>query len=85
MDWLPALRRVQQRCYQNITAGSDEPMNEEVLKDYLEDALAERNQWRNIADNLYDALTLMKKRRGIDIDDVEQVFTALDNYEKVRP
>ena len=60
-------------------------MNEEVLKDYLEDALAERNQWRNIADNLYDALTLMKKRRGIDIDDVEQVFTALDNYEKVRP
>ena len=60
-------------------------MNEEVLKDYLEDVLAERNQWRNIADNLYDALTLMKKRRGIDIDDVEQVFTALDNYEKVRP
>ena len=60
-------------------------MNEEVLKDYLEDALAERNQWRNIADNLYDALTLMKKRRSIDIDDVEQVFTALDNYEKVRP
>jgi len=60
-------------------------MNEEVLKDYLEDVIAERNQWRNIADNLYDALTMMKKRRGIDIDDVEQVFTALDNYEKVRP
>jgi hypothetical protein len=60
-------------------------MNEEVLKDYLEDVIAERNQWRNIADNLFDALTLMKKRRGIDIDDVEQVFTALDNYEKVRP
>jgi len=60
-------------------------MNEEVLKDYLEDVIAERNQWRNIADNLYDALTVMKKRRGIDIDDVEQVFTALDNYEKVRP
>ena len=59
-------------------------MNEEVLKDYLEDVIAERNQWRNIADNLYDALTLMKKRRGIDIDDVEQVFTALDNYEIVR-
>ena len=60
-------------------------MNEEVLKDYLEDVIAERNQWRNIADNLYDALTMMKKRRGIDIDDVEQVFTALDNYEKTRP
>jgi hypothetical protein len=60
-------------------------MNEEVMRDYLEDVIAERNQWRNIADNLYDALTLMKKRRGIDIDDVEQVFTALDNYEKVRP
>jgi hypothetical protein len=60
-------------------------MNEEVLRDYLEDVIAERNQWRNIADNLFDALTLMKKRRGIDIDDVEQVFTALDNYEKVRP
>jgi hypothetical protein len=60
-------------------------MNEEVLKDYLEDVIAERNQWRNIADNLYDALTVMKKRRGIDIDDVEQVFTALDNYEKARP
>ena len=60
-------------------------MNEEVLRDYIEDVIAERNQWRNIADNLYDALTLMKKRRGIDIDDVEQVFTALDNYEKVRP
>jgi hypothetical protein len=60
-------------------------MNEEVLKDYLEDVIAERNQWRNIADNLYDALTMMKKRRGIDIDDVEQVFTALDNYEKARP
>jgi hypothetical protein len=55
------------------------------LKDYLEDVIAERNQWRNIADNLYDALTMMKKRRGIDIDDVEQVFTALDNYEKARP
>jgi len=60
-------------------------MNEEVLKDYLEDVIAERNQWQNIADNLYDALTMMKKRRGIDIDDVEQVFTALDNYEKARP
>jgi hypothetical protein len=60
-------------------------MNEEVLRDYLEDVIAERNQWRNIADNLFDALTVMKKRRGIDIDDVEQVFTALDNYEKVRP
>ena len=60
-------------------------MNEEVLRDYLEDVIAERNQWRNIADNLYDALTVMKKRRGIDIDDVEQVFTALDNYEKARP
>jgi hypothetical protein len=60
-------------------------MNEEVMRDYLEDVIAERNQWRNIADNLYDALTLMKKRRGIDIDDVEQVFTALDNYEKARP
>ena len=59
-------------------------MNEEVLKDYLEDVIAERNQWRNIADNLYDALTVMKKRRGIDIDDVEQVFTALDNYEIAR-
>ena len=60
-------------------------MNEEVLRDYLEDVIAERNQRRTIADNLFDALTLMKKRRGIDIDDVEQVFTALDNYEKVRP
>lgn len=59
-------------------------MNEEVMRDYLEDVIAERNQWRNIADNLYDALTLMKKRRGIDIDDVEQVFTALHNYEIVR-
>jgi len=59
-------------------------MNEEVMRDYLQDVIAERNQWRNIADNLYDALTLMKKRRGIDIDDVEQVFTALDNYEIVR-
>lgn len=60
-------------------------MNEEVMEDYLKDVIAERNQWINIADNLYDALTQMKKRRGIDIDDVEQVFTALDNYEKVRP
>ena len=60
-------------------------MNEEVLKDYLEDVIAERNQWRNIADNLYDALRVMKKRRGIDIDDVEQIFTALDNYEWARP
>ena len=59
-------------------------MNEEIIEDYLKDVIAERNQWRNIADNLYDALTLMKKRRGIDIDDVEQVFTALDNYEIVR-
>lgn len=56
-------------------------MNEELIEDYLKDVIAERNQWINIADNLYDALTQMKKRRGIDIDDVEQVFTALDNYE----
>lgn len=56
-------------------------MNEELIEDYLKDVIAERNQWINIADNLYDALTVMKKHRGIHIDDVEQVFTALDNYE----
>ncbi len=38
-------------------------------------------EMRKIASQLYGALIQMKKRRGVYIDDIDEVFNALEAYE----
>ena len=50
--------------------------------DELEYLKTENNRWRIIATELYAAVEQMKKRRGVDMDDVDLVFDALEAYEQ---
>ena len=44
---------------------------------------AELATLRATADDLYKALVQMKARRGVDVYDVDLVYNAIENYEKV--
>ena len=41
----------------------------------------ETEDWKHIAEELFIALKLLQKRRGVYMDDIEMVLNALEGYE----